>query len=248
MKHFSTFNHTARRLRHNIIPGVLIAGTLSFMISCSTENDPDTPTPVISNSERMGISETEPVERDWDAIQEEGVLRMVTRFNSSSYFLHRGEEKGFEYEFARAFAKAHDLDLEVVIVGNDDHPIDILNSGKGDFIAANYSITPERDEFIDFTASYNEVNQVLVFPRDRQGDIPASLEEAAGIEISVRSGSSYATTLRELKETHGYSYTINELPGMWDAEAIMFALADGEFEATVADENLFRATSNYIDG
>ena len=248
MKHFPTFNHTARRLRHNIIPGVLIAGTLSFMISCSTDNDSDTPTPVISSSERMGISETEPVERDWDAIQEEGVLRMITRFNSSSYFLHRGEEKGFEYEFARAFAKAHDLQLEVVIVGNDDHPIDILNTGKGDFIAANYSITPERDEFIDFTASYNEVDQVLVFPENRQGDIPGSLEEAAGIEISVRSGSSYATTLRDLKETHGYSYIINELPEMWDAEAIMFALADGEFEATVADENLFRATSNYIDG
>lgn len=248
MKHFSTLTHTARQMRQNIIPGVLIAGTLGFMISCNSEDENMPAEPVISNSERLGITETEAVERDWDAIQQEGVLRMITRFNSSSYFLHRGEEKGFEYEFARAFAKANDLELEVVIADNENHPIDLLNSGKGDLIAANYSITPERDEFIDFTASYNEVDQVLVFADRPQGELPTRLEEAAGMEISVRRGSSYAKLLKALKEQHSYTYIINELPEMWDAEAIMFALADGEFEATVVDENLFQATSNYLEG
>ena len=47
---------------------------------------------------------TKPIARDMDAIMEEGVIRMVTRFNSSIYFIHFGEPKGFEYEFARAFA------------------------------------------------------------------------------------------------------------------------------------------------
>lgn len=248
MKYFSTFTHMARHLRQETIPAVLIAGTLGFMISCSPDNEQNSEEAAPSSSELLGISVTEAIEHDWADIKEKGVLRMITRFNSSSYFLHRGEEKGFEYEFARAFAKAHNLELEVVIANNDNHPIDLLNSGSGDFIAANYSITPERDEFIDFTVSYNQVNKVLLFPEHMDGGTPASLEEAAGIEISVAKGSSYAKLLEDLKQQHGYTYTINELPEIWDSEAIMFALAEGEFQATVADENLFLATSNYIDG
>lgn len=249
MKHLTILTHTVQHVRQKVIPGVLIAGTLGFMISCnSKDGQPGAQTEAEMPHNPLGLTVMEPVERDWDTVQEEGVIRMITRFNSSSYFLHRGEEKGFEYEFARAFAKANDLELEVVIAGNNDHPVDLLNSGRGDFIAANLSITPERQEFIGFSAPYNQVNQVMLFSDANGYDVPATLEEAAGMEISVRRGSSYASTLRELKAEYGYTYVVNELGEAWDTEAIMFALAEGEFEATVADENLFLATSNYIDG
>lgn len=252
MKHLSTLTYTAQRIRKNIIPGVLIVGTLGFMVSCNKSAESDAAATAeaegISKEEQLGITITESVERDFQDIRQEGTLRMITRFNSSSYFLHRGEEKGFEYEFARAFAKAHDLELEVVIAGNQDHPVDLLNSGKGDFIAANYNITPDRKEFINFSTPYSRVNQILVLHDHIDGEMPQSLREAAGLEISVREGSFYARLLKQLKEENGYTYIVNELPEMWDTEAIMFALAEGEFEATVADDNLFSATSNYING
>ena len=194
----------------------------------------------------LNVSVQEPVERDFDAIREEGVLRMITRFNSSSYFLHRGEERGFEFEFARRFAEQNNLRLEVVIAGNNEEPIDLLNAGRGDLIAANYSITDARMQYISFSEPYNIVDQVLVL---RAGEhVPYSLGELEDAVISVRRGSSYVKTLKRLKAEYGYSFTIDILPEMWDTEAIMFAIADGEFDMTIADANLFQAASNYISG
>lgn len=237
----------AKELRTKVIAGVFIAGTLGLMISCSKNQQRlyGTDDSITADNETEETT-TAVVERDFDAITEEGIIRMITRFNSSSYFLHRGEDKGFEYEFARTFADEHNLRLEIVIAGNDEEPIELLNAGYGDFIAANYSITPERDQVISFSEPYNIVDQVLVF--SSTGFQVESLREAGSVTISVRKASSYVNTLTALKEQNGYTFTIQEQPEAWDTEALMFAVAEGELDVTVADANLFQAASVYIDG
>ncbi len=40
------------------------------------------------------------VSRDLEDIKEEGVIRLITRNNSSSYFLSRGGQFGYEFELA----------------------------------------------------------------------------------------------------------------------------------------------------
>lgn len=244
----SIVNAPAKHIRTVVIPGVLIAGTLGIMISCGTNEQKLKGTDNSDKAAKEVLEDTTAlvVEKDLDAITEEGVIRMITRFNSSSYFLHRGEDKGFEYEFARTFAEEQNLRLEIVIAANDQKPIDLLNAGYGDFIAANYSITPERTEIISFSEPYNIVDQILVF--SDTGFQAGSLEEAGSVTISVRKGSSYVKSLTALKEANGYTYTIEELPEMWDTEAIMFAVAEGDFDATIADANLFQAASAYISG
>ncbi len=243
----SIFTSTSKRVRYRVISGVLIAGTIGLMINFNSKNA-STPggDKAKPNEAELETPVAEPVDRDFAGIKDEGVLRMITRFNSSSYFLHRGEEKGFEYEFARKFADLYNLELEVVIAGNDEDPLDLLKNGKGDFIATNFSITPERLDLIAFSEPYNLVDQVLVF--SEAGTVPETLDELNGLKISIRKGSSYYNTLRELKETHGYRFEIDVLPPIWDTEAILFGLVEGEFDATVADENLYIAASHYIDG
>lgn len=233
--------------RRYVLPALAVAGLVGMLLSF-TSPQPETKaeTDEADGMRILNVSVKEPVERDFDAIKQDGVIRMITRFNSSSYFLHRGEERGFEFEFARRFAEQHNLRLEVVIAGNNEEPIDLLNAGRGDFIAANYSITEARMQYIAFSAPYNIVDQVLVL---RDGDdIPYSLAELDGRVISVRRGSSYVKTLKHLQAEYGYGFEIDILPEMWDTEAIMFAIADGEFDITVADANLFQASSNYIRG
>ena len=55
------------------------------------------------------------VRADLDAIRKRGVLRVLTRNSSTTYFLHRGEELGFEYELVREFARTLGVRLELVI-------------------------------------------------------------------------------------------------------------------------------------
>lgn len=188
------------------------------------------------------------VKRDLDQIRKSGVIRLITRYNSSSYFLDKGIERGFEYEFFKHFAKEEGLSVEVVIIKDGQNPIDMLNSGEGDVIAANYVITPRRKKYIDFSRPYNLVNQVVVLPESKYGnEVPDSLRQLGDINISVRKNSSYYQTLRELK-TEGYPFSIHVVPEGWDTEALILNVAQNEMKATISDNNLFNAAHNYING
>lgn len=191
---------------------------------------------------------SDPVERDLAEIEKRGTFRMITYYSSNTYFLNQGIEVGFEYELIREFTRENDLALEVVIVGANENPFELLNSGAGDVIAANYTITPERREIVDFTRPYNLVDQILVFSAELS-PIPKTIEELVErqIPISVRRNSSYYTKLTELQE-QGYDLNIQMLPSELDTEAALVEVAQGNMMATVADDNMFDATNRYMDG
>ncbi|HKL15086.1 MAG TPA: transporter substrate-binding domain-containing protein [Balneolaceae bacterium] len=190
----------------------------------------------------------EPVERDLAEIEKRGTFRMITYYSSNTYFLNQGIEVGFEYELIREFTRENDLALEVVIVGANENPFELLNSGAGDVIAANYTITPERKDMVNFTRPYNLVDQILVFSTELS-PVPKTIEELVErqIPISVRRNSSYYTKLNELRE-QGYDLNIEVLPSELDTEATLVEVAQGNLMATVADDNMFDATNRYMDG
>ncbi|MBO6585163.1 MAG: transporter substrate-binding domain-containing protein [Gracilimonas sp.] len=214
-------------------------GAMLFL-SCSQSSD------TRENSETLPVSVSEPVERDFAEIKRNGVLRMITSYSSGSYFLYKGVQVGFEYELLKAFTKENDLALEVVITGPDESPYDLLNSGRGDIIAANYTITPERKQVVEFTRPYNMVDQLIVVSDDL-GFKPESISDMEGIPISVRRNSSYYVRLKELKD-EGFPVNINIIPEDMDTESVLFQVADGTYEATVADDNIFDAADKYMNG
>ncbi|MFN3650227.1 MAG: transglycosylase SLT domain-containing protein [Armatimonadota bacterium] len=83
-----------------------------------------------------------PVERDLPQIREGKVLRVLAPYNSTSYFIYRGEPMGFEYELLRKFAKDHDLELRMVVVPDGEGLARRLRRGDGDVIAARLNPIP----------------------------------------------------------------------------------------------------------
>ncbi|MEQ8523951.1 transporter substrate-binding domain-containing protein [Gracilimonas sp.] len=211
-----------------------------LLLSCSQSSDKS------ESNNTLPVSVSEPIERDFAEIKSNGVLRMITSYSSGSYFLYKGVQVGFEYELLKAFTKENDLALEVVITGPDESPYDLLNSGRGDIIAANYTITPERKQLVDFTRPYNMVDQLIVVSDDL-GFKPESISELEGVPISVRRNSSYYVRLKELKD-EGFPVNINIIPEDMDTESVLFQVADGTYEATVADDNIFDAADKYMNG
>ncbi len=187
----------------------------------------------------------EPVELDFEQIMERGTLRMITRYNSSSYFLHRGMDRGFEYELVSKFADRHGLKVDVVLLRSEDDPVELLNSGEGDLIAGNYVITVDRVPHVAFSRPYNFVDQVTVLPGHHKPI--QEISELEGLTISVRRNSSYYTTLKNLQE-QGYDITIDVVSEDWNTEALMFEVSRGRKEATVSDDNLYHVAANYIEG
>ena len=133
---------------------------------------------------------------DLEQIQERGVLRVLTRNNSVSYFLHRGSSFGFDYEIAQAIAKALDLRLEMRVPPRAADLIPWLEQGRGDLILASFTASPERAARIAFTKPYLFVDEVLVA---RAGHAPVTaISDIGRGAIHVRASSSYAQTLRAL--------------------------------------------------
>lgn len=223
-----------------IVTFSLVAGT------CIKKSDLDYF--IENNSEALNVSVEKPVERDFADIKRDGTLKVITRYSSNTYFLHQGLEWGFEYEFVSKFADNHDLALEIVVVGPNDNPYDMLNSGKGDIIAANYTATEERKKYVDFTRPYNIVDQVLVFSDDITNP-PQSIEEVAEREISitVRRNSSYFYRLQDLRD-QGLDLPVHLVSNQKDTESLLFDISSNNFSATIADDNMFQASNKYMQG
>ncbi len=220
----------------------LFALGIALSVSCTNQPEKEKNT----NNALLDVSIGEPVTRDFTEIKRSGVLRMITSYSSGAYFLHRGIQVGFEYELVREFAQKNDLALEVVIPAPDESPFDLLYKGEGDLIAANYTITNERAEIVDFTRPYNLVNQIVVVS-DGIGLEPESISELEGIPITIRRNSSYYQSLEALRE-QGFNLQINLVNEDMDTEALLFQVANGTIAATIADDNIFYATSKYMPG
>ncbi len=234
----------------NIIPMVnrtrFLTLVFSFLLlstlSCSHKENRT------ESSEQDDLVLSEPVERDFQQIKESGILRMITHYSTNTYFLNQGIEAGFEYDLVKEFANEHDLAVEVVIVGANENPFELLNSGAGDVIAANYTVTPERSKIAEFTRLYNLVDQMIVYSSDITNP-PATLEELARrkIPVHVQENSSYHTQLKTLQAA-GIQLNIIPFTDALDTETALMQVSNGTFMATVSDDNIFHATNRYLGG
>ncbi|MEX2639524.1 MAG: transglycosylase SLT domain-containing protein [Balneolales bacterium] len=188
------------------------------------------------------------VDRDFGDIEEERVLRMITTYSSNTYFLYQGMDAGFDYDLLHAFANDNDLILDVVLAGPDDNPLDLLNSGAGDIIAADYPLTPEGRDHARFTRPYNLAKQIMVFSSTLDS-IPRTLEEVSGsgLPVTVAANSRALARLEELN-TLGYDLNIRTAGAGKDTESLLNEVSDGRAMATVTDDNRFISAGFYLPG
>lgn len=192
---------------------------------------------------------------DFPKIRKSGKLVALTGYSASSYFIYKGEPLGFEYELLQLLAKRLDLELEIVIVRNLDRIFSMLNTGEGDIVAYNMTITKTRKQAVDFTNHHTLIRQVLVqrMPENyRQLKrhqierlIITSPTDLIGKEVHVRKGSSYYHRLNNLADEIGGDIDIVEVPGDVSTEELIARVASGEIEYTVADENVAQINAAY---
>lgn len=172
---------------------------------------------------------------DLPGLKERRRLRMITRNNAMTYFIHRGRQVGFEYELIKEFADRHDLRLDIVIPDSHAGLLAYLNEGKGDVVAAAMTITAERRAQAAFTRPYNEVEELVVVRADE--DSIASLADLAGRTVHVRPSSSFYTTLTALADSIE-GLQIAPLPDSLETEDILASVEEGHYDITLCDSNL----------
>lgn len=170
-----------------------------------------------------------------DSIHADNTLRIVTRNGPTTYFKDQQEDRGFEYELARLFAKKLGVTLEVITVDNLQSLLTTTKLGGAHIAAAGIAITAEREKFLTFSDPYFTLDAVIVY---RAGEPkPRTAEDLIGKSIAVVANSSHAEMLGQLKQQHA-SLTWDELPRL---ESIDFLemVRDFHYDFAVIDSNEF---------
>ncbi|HKO58840.1 MAG TPA: transporter substrate-binding domain-containing protein, partial [Thermoanaerobaculia bacterium] len=204
-----------------------------------------------------------PIDRDLPAIREAKTLQVLFTFNSTGYFLYRGDTLGYEYELLSIFARESGLRLKPVVVRDSRELFEKLNRGEGDIVAAQLAATTDQSE-VALTSGLYETTPVVVQRgaanpaagttptvakaierEDRAGGpepitIKARLvstpAELAGSRVHVPRTSPYLRRLVELREELSDDIEVVEVDE--SSDRLIQRLAEGEIAYTVAAENL----------
>ena len=178
-----------------------------------------------------------------DAIQQTGLLTVITRNNSHCYYSYRDQEMGFEYDLVKAFADHLGVELKIIIAEKWEGMIPSLMDGTGDLIAASMTITPGRKRYVTFSNGYLDIKQHIIVHRSNTSI--RELKDLSGHAIHVRKGTSYQENLEHLKQTHPeLDFTIilhEDIP----TEELIRQVSEKEIEITIADSNIAMLNRRY---
>ncbi len=173
---------------------------------------------------------------DLPKIRQRKYLRILTRNNPFCYFLHRGVPQGFEYELAAMFARELGVLPVPVVPPRWSDMEKYLAEGKGDLIAANFTLTESRRRTpgVLFSEGYGGAVQVIV---GRRNDRATGLKELAGRTVYVRNQSVFRPTLERLRRA-GAKFRIRAVPDTLESDAILRRVAAGKYDLAAADDVL----------
>ncbi|MCH5298464.1 MAG: transporter substrate-binding domain-containing protein [Ruminococcus sp.] len=136
------------------------------------------------------------VYRTLDEIRESGTVKIgvFSDKNPFGYVDENGDYQGYDVYFAERLAE--DLGVEVEYVSTEAASrIEYLQTGKVDIILANFTVTDERKEEVDFALPYMNVALGVVSPDSRVIESLDDIEDSD--EVIVISGTTAETYLTE---------------------------------------------------
>lgn len=192
-----------------------------------------------------GLLRSDDGTRDLAQILAEGKLVAITDYNSTNYFLYKGEPMGYQFEMLYSLASFLGVKLEMVAENDLEKSFKMLRKSEGDIIASNLTVTKERKKYFNFTIPHSQTRQVLVqrkvadekgMPSGKLIRNPLELDKKV---VYVQKNSSYATRLKHLSEEIGGAINVVEME-KYEAEQLVQLVSSGEIEYTVCDENIAR--------
>jgi membrane-bound lytic murein transglycosylase MltF len=150
---------------------------------------------------------TKPWTGDLDGMVERRMIRVLTTYSKTQYFVDRGTPRGTAYDQGRLLEDAVNqklgaggakVSVQFVPVSRDEL-LPALVEGKGDIVMADLTVTPERSQVVDFTEPWIAgVDEIVV--TSPKGPTITSVDDLSGKDVFVRESSSYYQSLVKLNE------------------------------------------------
>jgi membrane-bound lytic murein transglycosylase MltF len=158
---------------------------------------------------RLGLALTEitkPWTGDLDGMRERRMVRVLTAYSKTLYFVDSGAPRGTAYDQGKLLEEHLNKGLKPsqairvqFIPLSRDELLPALLEGKGDIVMANLTVTRERSAIVDFADPWIDDVEEIVVARPGGPDIK-SVDDLSGKDVFVRKSSSYYESLVKLNE------------------------------------------------
>lgn len=192
---------------------------------------------------------------DLNEISTRGKLIALTDYNSTSYFIYRGQPMGYQYELLQNLAKHLDLELEIIVNNNLEESFNALINHDCDVLAINLTVTNERQQMFNFTQAIGQTRQVLIQRKPKNWQVMASYNiekelirnqlDLAGKTVHVMKNSAFVSRLKNLEGEMGDSINIVEVDN-YEVEQLIGLVSEGKIDYTVADEEVALINQTYF--
>ncbi|MCB1740905.1 MAG: transporter substrate-binding domain-containing protein [Gammaproteobacteria bacterium] len=197
------------------------------------------------NHEELARRAHERYKSDLPGIQQRKVLRVLTRNNSTDYFIWKGQLLGFEYEMVQRFAESLNVSIEMIVVSTRAELNQALLRGEGDMIAAGLTVQNAHSiDGIEYTRPYDWVRQQVI---GRAGDPARGLDDLADKAILVHKSSAAWRRLAAERELAGARYLLEPANERDEVEELIEQVASGQSDYTIADSNVAGAALRWRD-
>jgi membrane-bound lytic murein transglycosylase MltF len=249
---------TAHRPLHRlaILAGAAVLGILpAGPTHAAADATPPSPPP---QREQLDISPEEimkPWTGDLDGMIDRGVIRVLTVYSKTFYFVNKGVQMGAVPDIFRVFEQ--DLNQKLAREGKLKHKhlkvriafipvargelLPALAAGKGDIAASSLGVTEERKKLVDFSLPAVSNASALIVSGPASPAI-ANVDDLAGQQVFVRKSSVYYELLTALNQrfaTEGKpAVIIREAPEELEDEDLIEMVNAGLMPLTVSADFL----------
>jgi len=225
----------------------LISSILILIFLSCTQDD--------KNIEEIKVTHTENTDTILKRILADRKLIATTDYNSTDYYVYRGEPMGYQYELLKAFTEFLGVKLEIKIINDLDASFKCINNKECDMIALGLTVTKDRSEIVDFTTPLNQTRQMLVQRKPENWRKMATMDEIeskllrnpldlAGKTIHIQKNTIFKTRLESLSNEIGADIIIVEDPDA-TVEELIDRVDKGEIEYTISDEYIALVNQKY---
>lgn len=198
-----------------------------------------------------------PEKQSLETILERGKLIAVTDLNSTSYFVYRGEPRGYQFDLLHSFAEHLGVELEIHVNSDPEETIKELNAGTYDLIAKRVVITNQRRDMVAFSEPMLQTRLMLVQRKPENWRKLRTWDEVEkklirnpldleGKTVYIQNNSAYAERLANLQEETGVKINVVSVNDL-STEDLITMVARNEIEFTISDEQTASVNAKYYN-
>lgn len=178
--------------------------------------------------------------------RDENVITFVTINSPNTYYINSDREfSGLEYDLAVAFSDFLDdkKQIEFIVVDSIQEVFEALVNNRADIAAADLTFTESRNQLIDFSIPYHNVQQQVIYNKQIISNPARNLNGLVGKEIVVPASTSFVERLKAYQQQYpALQWTTREAS---HSENIIEDVAEGNIEYTIADDHLVSVLQNF---